>query len=91
MPDLGAPLGFDPSTTFFGSGLTLLLSGVALRYGEQLTTYTVPELYTAGGGAFAVSGVILGLFSVLRGAPASARLSPFVGDASANRSSARDP
>lgn len=67
MPDLGAPLGFDLSTTFFGSGLTLLLSGAALRYGEQVTTYTVPELYMAGGGAFAVLGLILGLFLVLGG------------------------
>ena len=67
MADPGAPLGFDVSTTLVGSGLTLVLSGIAMRYGEQVTNMTVAELYATGGGAMLAIGVLLGLVLVLRG------------------------
>lgn len=67
MTDFGNPFGVDIATTLFGSGLTLLLSGAAMRFGDQFVDMSVSMMYVYGGGAMAGVGVLLGLALVASG------------------------
>ena len=67
MPDIGAPFGFDLSTTLVGSGFTLLVSSAVLQYGDKVSRFTNEELYGLGGAALLALGVVYGLVLVLRG------------------------
>ena len=67
MTDFGNPFGVDMATTLFGSGLTLLLSGAALRYGDRFLDMSVSLMYMYGGGAMAGIGVLLGILLVASG------------------------
>ncbi|WP_254536302.1 hypothetical protein [Halomarina litorea] len=59
-------LGFDLVTTLVGSGLTLLVSAAALRYGEQVR-WTLPELYAGVGAGLLGLGLLVGLVYVAAG------------------------
>ena len=67
MTDFGNPFGVDLATTLFGSGLTLLLSGAAMRYGDRFVDIPVSLMFVYGGGAMVGVGVLLGLMLVVSG------------------------
>lgn len=67
MTDFGNPFGVDLATTLFGSGLTLLLSGAAMRWGDQFVDVPVSMMYVYGGGGMVAVGVLLGVLLVATG------------------------
>ena len=67
MTDFGNPFGVDLATTLFGSGLTLLLSGAAMRYGGRFVDVPVSMMYIYGGGAMAGVGILIGILLVASG------------------------
>lgn len=66
MADPGERFGFDFVTSLVGSGLTLLLSAGIMVYADQLH-WSVTELYTMGGAATLVVGLLFGIVFVLIG------------------------
>lgn len=66
MPDIGDPAGFDIATVLTGSGVTLLISGAILEYGDEVR-FTEPELYGVSGVLLVVLGVLFGIALVLSG------------------------
>ncbi len=66
MTDFGNPFGVDLATTLFGSGLTLLLSGAAMMYGDRFVDMPVSIMFVYGGGMVVV-GVLFGLALVVSG------------------------
>jgi hypothetical protein len=59
--------GFDLVTTLVGSGTTLLVSAAALRFGDRLPNWTLPEIYGAAGAALLAVGVLTGILYVAAG------------------------
>ncbi|AQL44623.1 hypothetical protein BV210_17790 (plasmid) [Halorientalis sp. IM1011] len=67
MGELRAPFGIDIATTLVGSGVTLLFSGLLLRYGHRFGQFTNGEMYLYAGGALFVVGLVLGIvFAIAR-------------------------
>lgn len=66
MADFGNPAGFDIATVLTGSGLTLLISGAILQYGDEIQ-FEEPALYAVTGAVLAALGVVFGLALVVSG------------------------
>lgn len=66
MADIGNPAGFDIATVLTGSGVTLLLSGAILAFGDEVR-YSEPELYGVTGAVLIALGVAYGIALVLSG------------------------
>lgn len=67
MPDIGSPFGVDLATTFFGAGLSLLVSATVMRYGYRIPQWTSIELLAGAGATLVAIGGLLGIVLTVRG------------------------